>query len=101
MHGSDKWKYWCIHRVSNKSSGLPFSTVAYDQRTRMQTQGTALLPYEYDGLSDVFRRTVKHEGVRGLFKGLTPNLLKVCLPLVSFNCRLHHLHQLHTLFIIM
>src|SRR5437762_9991704 len=46
-------------------------TVAYYQRTRMQTQGTALLPYEYDGLSDVFRRTVNHEGVRGLFKGLT------------------------------
>jgi solute carrier family 25 (mitochondrial phosphate transporter), member 23/24/25/41 len=36
-----------------------------------------MLPYEYDGLYDVFRRTVKHEGVRGLFKGLTPNLLKV------------------------
>jgi Mitochondrial carrier protein len=36
-----------------------------------------MLPYEYDGLVDVFRRTMKHEGVRGLFKGLTPNLLKV------------------------
>ena len=34
-------------------------------------------PYEYDGLADVFRRTMKHEGARGLFKGLTPNLLKV------------------------
>jgi solute carrier family 25 (mitochondrial phosphate transporter), member 23/24/25/41 len=45
----------------------------------MQAQGTALLPHEYDGLGDVFRRTIKHEGVRGLFKGLTPNLLKVLL----------------------
>ena len=50
----------------------------------MQTQGTALLPYEYNGLSDVLRRTVKHEGVRGLFKGLTPNLLKVCLLVFVF-----------------
>jgi solute carrier family 25 phosphate transporter 23/24/25/41 len=46
-------------------------------RTRLQTQGTAMLPYEYDGLKDVLRRTIKHEGIRGLFKGLTPNLLKV------------------------
>lgn len=36
-----------------------------------------MLPYEYTGISDVLRRTIKHEGVRGLFKGLTPNLLKV------------------------
>jgi solute carrier family 25 (mitochondrial phosphate transporter), member 23/24/25/41 len=36
-----------------------------------------MLPYEYAGLGDVLRRTLKHEGVRGLFKGLTPNLLKV------------------------
>jgi len=43
----------------------------------MQTQGTALLPYEYEGLGDVLRKTLKYEGVRGLFKGLTPNLLKV------------------------
>ena len=47
------------------------------QRTRLQAQGTAMLPYEYDGLYDVLRRTVKHEGIRALFKGLTPNLLKV------------------------
>jgi hypothetical protein len=39
-----------------------------------------MLPYEYTGISDVLRRTIKHEGVRGLFKGLTPNLLKVPSP---------------------
>lgn len=43
---------------------------------RMQAQrmnaGTA-----YSGMSDVFRRTFQHEGLRGFYKGLFPNLLKV------------------------
>lgn len=45
-------------------------------RTRMQAQrcktGAA-----YDGMSDMFRRTFQHEGVRGFYKGIFPNLLKV------------------------
>lgn len=31
----------------------------------------------YSGMSDVFRRTFQHEGLRGFYKGLFPNLLKV------------------------
>lgn len=31
----------------------------------------------YSGMSDVFRRTLQHEGPRGFYKGLFPNLLKV------------------------
>ncbi|KAL3529032.1 hypothetical protein ACH5RR_008354 [Cinchona calisaya] len=50
----------------------PFQVV----RTRMQAQrpdsDTA-----YKGMSDVFRRTLQHEGFRGFYKGLFPNLLKV------------------------
>lgn len=46
-------------------------------RTRLQSQGTALHPRTYTGIVDVFQQTIKGEGVRGLFKGLTPNLLKV------------------------
>lgn len=45
-------------------------------RTRMQAQrpdSTAA----YNGMSDVFRRTLQHEGLRGFYKGLFPNLLKV------------------------
>ena len=42
-------------------------------RTRLQT---------YTGIIDVTRQTIKGEGIRGLFKGLTPNLLKV-IPAVS------------------
>lgn len=51
-------------------------------RTRLQSQGTAGHPRTYTGMMDVTRQTLKHEGVRGLFKGLTPNLLKV-VPAVS------------------
>lgn len=51
-------------------------------RTRLQSQGTAGHPRTYTGIIDVTRQTLKGEGVRGLFKGLTPNLLKV-VPAVS------------------
>lgn len=51
-------------------------------RTRLQTQGTASHPRTYTGVFDVARQTVRGEGYRGLFKGLTPNLLKV-IPAVS------------------
>ncbi|KAG8628073.1 hypothetical protein KVT40_003946 [Elsinoe batatas] len=53
-------------------------------RTRLQTQGTAAHPRTYTGIVDVTRQTIKGEGVRGLFKGLTPNLLKV-IPAVSIT----------------
>lgn len=51
-------------------------------RTRLQSQGTVLHPRTYTGVMDVTRQTIKGEGFRGLFKGLTPNLLKV-VPAVS------------------
>ena len=51
-------------------------------RTRLQAQGTAIHPATYTGILDVTRKTVSREGIRGLFKGLTPNLLKV-VPAVS------------------
>jgi hypothetical protein len=31
----------------------------------------------YKGMSDVFWRTLKHEGISGFYKGILPNLLKV------------------------
>jgi len=51
-------------------------------RTRLQCQGTASHPRTYTGIVDVTRQTLKGEGIRGLYKGLTPNLLKV-IPAVS------------------
>lgn len=53
-------------------------------RTRLQAQGTTLHPPTYTGIWDVAHKTVKNEGVRGLFKGITPNLLKV-VPAVSIT----------------
>nr|XP_016443854.1 PREDICTED: calcium-binding mitochondrial carrier protein SCaMC-2-B-like isoform X1 [Nicotiana tabacum] len=44
-------------------------------RTRMQAQPTNA-DAAYKGMSDVFRRTLQHEGLRGFYKGLFPNLLK-------------------------
>ncbi|KAF1984771.1 calcium dependent mitochondrial carrier protein-like protein [Aulographum hederae CBS 113979] len=53
-------------------------------RTRLQSQGTVLHPRTYTGIVDVTKKTVAEEGFRGLFKGLTPNLLKV-VPAVSIT----------------
>ena len=43
---------------------------------RMQAQ-RANADAAYQGMADVFRRTFQHEGLRGFYKGLFPNLLKV------------------------
>jgi solute carrier family 25 (mitochondrial phosphate transporter), member 23/24/25/41 len=53
-------------------------------RTRLQSQGTAIHTPTYTGWRDCLTRTVRNEGVRGLFKGLTPNLLKV-VPSMSIS----------------
>lgn len=45
-------------------------------RTRMQAQHTNA-EAAYKGMSDVFRRTLKLEGISGFYKGIFPNLLKV------------------------
>ena len=53
-------------------------------RTRMQSQGTAIHPPTYTGWRDCFARTVQGEGARGLYRGLTPNLMKV-VPSMSIS----------------
>ena len=53
-------------------------------RTRMQSQGTVIHPYTYTGWRDCFSRTIKGEGLVGLYRGLTPNLLKV-VPSMSIS----------------
>lgn len=53
-------------------------------RTRLQAQGTALHPPTYTGVWDVTRKTIESQGLKGLFKGITPNLLKV-VPAVSIT----------------
>ncbi|KAL2146124.1 hypothetical protein VTI28DRAFT_5217 [Corynascus sepedonium] len=66
--------------ILGASSGALGATIVYPLnvlRTRLQTQGTAMHPPTYTGIADVARRTIRNEGMRGLYKGLTPNLLKV------------------------
>ena len=46
-------------------------------RTRMQSQGTVIHPPTYTGWRDCLTTTLKGEGFGGLYRGLTPNLLKV------------------------
>ncbi len=53
-------------------------------RTRLQAQGTVLHPQTYTGAVDCAKQCIAKEGVRGLFKGLAPNLLKVA-PAVSIT----------------
>ncbi|TWU75653.1 hypothetical protein ED733_007179 [Metarhizium rileyi] len=62
------------------TSGAIGATVVYPLnvvRTRLQTQGTVMHQATYSGIWDVAQKTIQKEGYRGLYKGLTPNLLKV------------------------
>ena len=67
-------------------------------RTRLQVQGTAQHPPTYTGVWDVTKKTIQGEGVRGLFKGLTPNLLKVvpAVSIVSNHLMLGHRFEVLT-----
>ena len=73
--------------VIGATSGAFGASIVYPinlLRTRLQAQGTVLHPPTYTGILDVFRKTIRNEGFRGLFKGITPNLLKV-VPAVSIT----------------
>jgi solute carrier family 25 (mitochondrial phosphate transporter), member 23/24/25/41 len=73
--------------VIGATSGAISATVVYPinlLRTRLQAQGTVLHPPTYTGFVDVTLKTVQGEGLKGLFKGVTPNLLKVA-PAVSIS----------------
>lgn len=86
-----KAKYYGIHEedaipgnfvtgIIGATSGAFGATVVYPLnvlRTRLQTQGTVMHPPTYTGIWDVAQKTLRNEGVRGMYKGLTPNLLKV------------------------
>ncbi|KAK2751477.1 hypothetical protein FQN55_000752 [Onygenales sp. PD_40] len=68
-------------------SGALGASIVYPMnvlRTRLQAQGTVLHTPTYTGIVDVTRKTLKSEGIRGLFRGITPNLLKVA-PSVSIS----------------
>lgn len=76
-----------ITGIIGATSGAISATVVYPinlLRTRLQAQGTVLHPPTYKGIADVTIKTIQGEGFKGLFKGVTPNLLKVA-PAVSIS----------------
>lgn len=46
-------------------------------RTRLQAQGVGGVPLKYGGMGEVVSKALAREGVRGLYKGLAPNLAKM------------------------
>ncbi|TBU64568.1 mitochondrial carrier [Dichomitus squalens] len=46
-------------------------------RRKMQVTGMNMLGYKYNGALDALQHIIRDEGVRGLYRGLWPNLLKV------------------------
>ncbi|KAL6948660.1 hypothetical protein ACO0QE_001133 [Hanseniaspora vineae] len=71
-------------------SGSIGATIVYPinlLRTRLQAQGTFAHPHTYKGFFDCAKKTVMREGYQGLFKGLAPNLAKVCPAVgISYFC---------------
>lgn len=53
-------------------------------RTRLQAQGTTAHKPTYTGILDATKKTLKSEGIRGFYRGLSPNLMKVA-PSVSIS----------------
>lgn len=47
-------------------------SIAFRMQAQRSSAGTT-----YHGMTEVFRRTFEHEGFRGFYKGIFPNLLKV------------------------
>ncbi|RYP14896.1 hypothetical protein DL765_006038 [Monosporascus sp. GIB2] len=87
--------------IMGATSGAFGASVVYPLnvlRTRLQTQGTSMHPARYTGILDVANKTVRNEGVRGLYKGLMPNLLKVA-PALSITWMVYenakHIMNLH------
>ena len=80
MHEEDAQPSTFATGIMGATSGAFGASVVYPLnvlRTRLQTQGTSMHPARYTGIWDVANKTVRNEGVRGLYKGLMPNLLKV------------------------
>jgi len=52
-------------------------------RRRFQINTMSGMGYQYKSVFDAIRVIIKQEGVKGLYKGITPNLLKVAPSMAS------------------
>ena len=85
-------------------SGAVAQTITYPfdvLRRRFQINTMSGMGYKYAGVGDAVKQIVMTEGVRGLYKGIVPNLLKVAPSMasswLSFEMRLPcpHLDESH------
>jgi solute carrier family 25 (mitochondrial phosphate transporter), member 23/24/25/41 len=53
-------------------------------RTRLQAQGMKGRPVAFTGITDCVLKTLKHDGIFGLYKGIIPNFMK-SLPAISLS----------------
>jgi len=61
-------------------SGMTACTVAFPFQTawkRLQTQGIGGRPVRYKGMVDVWQQIIAKEGMRGMYAGWVPNLIKL------------------------
>jgi len=52
-------------------------------RRRFQINTMSGMGYQYKSIPDAVRAIITHEGVKGLYKGIVPNLLKVAPSMAS------------------
>jgi solute carrier family 25 phosphate transporter 23/24/25/41 len=72
--------------AAGASSGAVAQTCTYPfdvLRRRFQINTMSGMGYQYAGIGDAIRQIVKTEGIRGLYKGIVPNLLKVAPSMAS------------------
>jgi solute carrier family 25 phosphate transporter 23/24/25/41 len=66
--------------LSNESADIGNSDVL---RRRFQINTMSGMGYQYKGVADAIRVIVAQEGIKGLYKGIAPNLLKVAPSMAS------------------
>ncbi|RAL06213.1 solute carrier family 25 member 42 [Aspergillus ibericus CBS 121593] len=64
-------------------------------RRRFQINTMSGMGYQYTSIMDAVRAIVAEEGLRGLFKGIVPNLLKVAPSMASIDLDRHHVRGTH------
>lgn len=52
-------------------------------RRRFQINTMSGMGYQYTGIIDAVRQIIRSEGIRGMYKGIVPNLLKVAPSMAS------------------
>ncbi|CAK7219637.1 hypothetical protein SCUCBS95973_003884 [Sporothrix curviconia] len=65
-------------------------------RRRFQINTMSGMGYQYKSLTDAIRVIIMQEGIKGLYKGIVPNLLKVAPSMASsIDLKQHHVRSTH------